>query len=451
MAFDPALAAAPAPDPDPAAVSAFISLMTAVEVLSLELNSVRHEASDETSARLAAAGDELAAIQDEMYRQQQEIEFLLGEAEISRAIIMRRFLASLPLATVLTSASGRILEANAAARTVLRVPRGPLPGKPIFAFIVQDDRSRLRQALTRAGAVDELVQTTAMLAPRTGVVAASSHLALAREPSPEPATRLGETSPSVRWIILPDYESAERTPSHQQLEALTRLCQLRVDADSDLRSMLNRVARLCLQAVSNADDVSLVLGSPLQPTLTLTSSATAQHLDGVQHLRAAGPVLDAYQSHRPVALSAESVAEHPGLRDDAQAATVTSLLAIPLIIDGLAIGVLTLYARGSQRLATMMTLREAMPFVEAAQTLIRDTQSRAEMMHTQAQLETALTSRAVIDQAKGMLMAFLTCDADEAFEHLTRLSSSRHEKLRTVAQSMVDNLGVPKPSADPQL
>jgi AmiR/NasT family two-component response regulator len=39
-----------------------------------------------------------------------------------------------------------------------------------------------------------------------------------------------------------------------------------------------------------------------------------------------------------------------------------------------------------------------------------------------------------------MIMVTLKCDADVAFAHLVRMSSSRHEKVRDVAQGMVDDL-----------
>ena len=81
-----------------------------------------------------------------------------------------------------------------------------------------------------------------------------------------------------------------------------------------------------------------------------------------------------------------------------------------------------------------------MPFVEAAQTLIRDTKAHEEMRRTQEQLESALISRAVIDQAKGMIMISLNCNADDAFGHLVRMSSTRHEKVRDVAQRMVNDV-----------
>jgi AmiR/NasT family two-component response regulator len=55
-----------------------------------------------------------------------------------------------------------------------------------------------------------------------------------------------------------------------------------------------------------------------------------------------------------------------------------------------------------------------------------------------ANLETALTSRAVIDQAKGILMARLDIDADEAFARLAKLSSRLNVKLRDLARLVVE-------------
>lgn len=434
------------------------TLLTAVQALSLELDTVRQEAGPEVSARLAGAEDELAAIHDEMRQQQQEISELLAGAGSGRAGMMRRFLATLPLATLLTTSSGKIIEANAAAHAAMRIPMGGLAGKPLFAYIAQGDRRRLRTALSTACADDELFQVTALVTPRHGT-AVQSYFALVREvderhaaivdgpagtpisiaPSDADLEPVEPNAPVVRWVVLPDYEAIDGPPSHQQLEALTRLCRLGAD-DGDLRATLGQVARLCLQALVEADDVSLLVGNPLEPTMAIASSATAQHLDGLQHVRAGGPSFDAYRSRRPVALDGDAVTEHRGLVNDEQAGLVRSVLAVPLVTDDLPSGVLTVYANGEESVATLTALRQVMPFVEAAQTLIRDTRAHEEMRRTQEQLEEALTSRAVIDQAKGMIMISLKCNADDAFGHLVRMSSTRHEKVRDVAQSMVDDV-----------
>lgn len=53
-------------------------------------------------------------------------------------------------------------------------------------------------------------------------------------------------------------------------------------------------------------------------------------------------------------------------------------------------------------------------------------------------MQTAMRSRAVIDQAKGIVMAQRHCTAEEAFDVLIGLSQSSHRKLREVAQALVD-------------
>jgi AmiR/NasT family two-component response regulator len=56
------------------------------------------------------------------------------------------------------------------------------------------------------------------------------------------------------------------------------------------------------------------------------------------------------------------------------------------------------------------------------------------------QLETALVSRATIDQAKGMLMAFAGWAADEAFAELAGVSQDTNVKLALIAGRLVDDV-----------
>lgn len=52
-------------------------------------------------------------------------------------------------------------------------------------------------------------------------------------------------------------------------------------------------------------------------------------------------------------------------------------------------------------------------------------------------LRQALGSRSVIDQAKGLIRAWLCCDEDEAFAALTRASQNANVKLRVLAKDVV--------------
>jgi AmiR/NasT family two-component response regulator len=53
------------------------------------------------------------------------------------------------------------------------------------------------------------------------------------------------------------------------------------------------------------------------------------------------------------------------------------------------------------------------------------------------QLQQAMQSRAVIEQAKGILMGQRRCTAQQAFDVLVRLSQDRNRKLRAVAEMLV--------------
>ena len=59
------------------------------------------------------------------------------------------------------------------------------------------------------------------------------------------------------------------------------------------------------------------------------------------------------------------------------------------------------------------------------------------------------TTRAVIEQAKGIIMRDQACTAEDAFATLVRTSQQTHEKLRDVAQTLVDEVthGAPPPTA----
>ena len=56
---------------------------------------------------------------------------------------------------------------------------------------------------------------------------------------------------------------------------------------------------------------------------------------------------------------------------------------------------------------------------------------------TATQLKDAVVARSVVDQAKGILMHALGCDADEALPRLRRESQRRHVKVTEVAAEIV--------------
>jgi len=60
-------------------------------------------------------------------------------------------------------------------------------------------------------------------------------------------------------------------------------------------------------------------------------------------------------------------------------------------------------------------------------------------------MEIAMRSRALIEQAKGIIMGDRRCSADEAFTILAKLSQDTNHKLRDVAVALVKRATTPKP------
>jgi hypothetical protein len=60
---------------------------------------------------------------------------------------------------------------------------------------------------------------------------------------------------------------------------------------------------------------------------------------------------------------------------------------------------------------------------------------------TASQLQDAVATRSVVDQAKGILMHALGCDADDALRRLRRESQRRHVKVTEVASEVVATYG----------
>ena len=68
----------------------------------------------------------------------------------------------------------------------------------------------------------------------------------------------------------------------------------------------------------------------------------------------------------------------------------------------------------------------------------------AELVDEVDGLRTAMANRAVIEQAKGLIIAARGCTPDEAFELLSRMSQNENRKLRDLAALLVESAQRPK-------
>jgi GAF domain-containing protein len=153
---------------------------------------------------------------------------------------------------------------------------------------------------------------------------------------------------------------------------------------------------------------------------------------------AQGPCLDAFSTGRAVqASAADSRARWPVFAPQASGAGFRFMCAVPLRVRTNVIGALNLF-RGSDEPFTRAEMEIAQAMAEmAAIALIQERALRERHLLT-GQLQAALSSRVVIEQAKGMLAEYLTMPVDDAFELLRSYARDHNRKLSEVAGEVVD-------------
>jgi AmiR/NasT family two-component response regulator len=115
---------------------------------------------------------------------------------------------------------------------------------------------------------------------------------------------------------------------------------------------------------------------------------------------------------------------------------VRSALAVGLPVDQAVTGALNIYstapdAFGADAVAVART------FAGYAAVTVANAHVHGTQTALVEQLQAAMTSRAVIEQAKGIIMRDRRCGADEAFRVLSAASRDSNRKVRDVAAALV--------------
>jgi transcriptional regulator with GAF, ATPase, and Fis domain len=169
-----------------------------------------------------------------------------------------------------------------------------------------------------------------------------------------------------------------------------------------------------------------------------SSSERARLLELMEIQNDEGPCLDCHRTGQPV-LAPDLAAEAPRWpRFSAEARRVgfESAYALPMRLRSDSIGALNLFHR-SPDVLTEPTLRLGQALADLATIAIlqqRAAQGSVELSH---ELQTALNSRVIIEQAKGVLAGRLDLDMSAAFDLLRRHALSTQRQPSAVAQAVV--------------
>ena len=226
---------------------------------------------------------------------------------------------------------------------------------------------------------------------------------------------------------------------HQPLEpsdAFAELGRIKL-ADTDIDAVLDKVSELARRSIPGADEVSVTLMRGRGAHTAAFTGELARACDERQYKRGHGPCLDA--SAAAATLLINDMAQEtrwPDYTGSAAEAGARSSLSIGLPVHEAVTGALNIYATKPDAFDDDAIVL-AQTFAGYAAVAL----ANAHLYDTQASLaqhmQAAMENRAVIEQAKGIIMSERHCSPDEAFSILTRLSQDTNRKLRDVASALV--------------
>jgi len=377
---------------------------------------------------LETAHEELRVADEEVRSQQEQIAGLLASHRLTRWQ-HERVLAALPVAVLTTNRRGLMQSVNAAAAGLMNMGVDAMLRTPIFVLVAEADRHLLREEVARLSRDGGSFQHVVSLLPR-------DRDPVVREAFGSMVER--ELDAEITWVLLAATPESRETLEEgsdlpRALVRLTTLASLGVAPEG----VVQRAAELCQRALGDRVSLSVLVGAPDAPQVVATTSKIAQDFDGAQMTAGEGPSRSCYEAGALVVSSdARSDSRWTRLLPSIASLPIGAVVAAPIRHGDDVVGALSVYgAPGAEPAPRLQETTELL--ATAVASVLQEIGMREELETLASDMQTALLSRAVIDQAKGIVMADRRCTADEAFEHLVRLSSTRHMKLRDVAESLV--------------
>jgi GAF domain-containing protein len=239
------------------------------------------------------------------------------------------------------------------------------------------------------------------------------------------------------------------TREAEVVRSLVEMADTLVD-DYDIIDLLTGLADRCV-SVLGVSAAGVMLVSPAGSLELAASSSEAMRLLELFELQEQeGPCLDAFRTGDIVGhenLDA-GTGRWPVFAAAAVEAGFRSALAMPLRLRDTTLGALNLFSvtRVPMEQADIIVARA---FADLATLSIAQHRASTEAHRLNEQLSAALSSRVVIEQAKGVLAERAGIDLTEAFSRLRAFARSNNRRLTEVAQAAVDGTLDPRAWAPP--
>ena len=208
--------------------------------------------------------------------------------------------------------------------------------------------------------------------------------------------------------------------------------------DFDVVDFLSVLAGRCVELLSVSEAGLMLADSEGVLRVAASSSDTMNILELFELQHDDGPCVDCYRTKAPVREDDlhEAVSRWPRFAPEAIGAGFTSVYALPMRLRDQVIGSLNLL-RAKPGVLDGDELLVAQALADVATIGILQHRAASESRLISEQLQYALNSRIVIEQAKGVLSARAGLDMDQAFTAMREYARSHSKLLVDVAQAIV--------------
>jgi GAF domain-containing protein len=237
-----------------------------------------------------------------------------------------------------------------------------------------------------------------------------------------------------------DYQLSPQRTENPPLNNLTELHESLakvVLGNRDLVEVLTEITRIARREMPSIEAASVTLIRGKKPFTAAYDGQMALDADELQYERGYGPCMDAGRAGQVLLIDdMRSEQRWPDYAQHAAAHGVLSSLSVPLPFQGATIGALNTYAGRPQIMDDndVELAEEVAAWVAIA---IGNAEAAARTSEDLTLLRTAMMSRALIEQAKGIVMERHKVNEAEAYTILTRASQGTNTKLQDEAAELV--------------
>lgn len=227
------------------------------------------------------------------------------------------------------------------------------------------------------------------------------------------------------------------TREHRLVETFVTMADSLV-ADYDVVDLLQTLVERST-SLFDVQAAGILLRDGERDLEVIASTSEESRFVGLMQLRAGeGPCIEAVVTGAAVSVPdvRAVTGKWPTFAEEALSVGIAAVHAIPMRLRAETIGSLNLFNQSARALDAEDAVA-AQALADVATIGILQERAHQQIDTTRAQLQRALDSRVVIEQAKGFLSYVNDVDMDEAFSILRRYARSNHRRIAEVAADVV--------------